>query len=70
MPEHVEEVVLGVAPAAEPVPGRVRAHEPRHAAPHDAKNGEGAAEADRRGVPPDPWCSAIIRAQTENRKRN
>jgi len=55
MPEHVEEVVLRVAPAAKPVPGRVRAHQPRHAAPNDAKNGEGAAEANRRRVPPDPW---------------
>lgn len=54
MPQHVEEVVLGVAPAAEAVPGRVRADEPRHAAPHDAENRERAAEADRRRVPPDP----------------
>lgn len=57
MPEHVEEVVLGVALSAKPVPGRVRAHQPRHAAPHDAKNGEGAAEANRCRVPPDPWLS-------------
>lgn len=51
----MEEVVLGVAPTAETVPGWVRADESRHAAPHDAKYRERTAEADRSRVPPDPW---------------
>lgn len=43
MPQHVKKVVLGVAPAAKPVTGRVRADKPRHAAPHDAEYRERAA---------------------------
>lgn len=53
MPQHVEEVVLRVAPAAKPVPGRVPADDPGHTAAHDAEDRKGAAKSHHRRVPPD-----------------